>query len=192
MSKVQETLRDLEIVESSLPAGLSARKMKFDRMLKTLEQARAQVGETGENEKLEQLEEELFEYQEDLIAGLNELASKRVEKAEQARIREEKKQAREAKKKAQAAKAAPTPEPTPDPEPKPEPTPEPKPQPAPTPAAPSAEGEVNASGADDKEILEPEIVEEEPKSEGIGLGTILLGGLVLLTTFGAYNYFKRR
>jgi outer membrane biosynthesis protein TonB len=192
MSKVQETLRDLGIVESSLPAGLSARMMKYDRMLKTLEQARAEVEETGENEKLEQLEEELFEYQEDLIAGLNELSSKRAEKAEQARIREEKKQAREAKKKAQAAKAAPKPEPTPEPESEPERTPEAEPQPAPTPDASSAEGEANASGAEDGEIHEPEIMEEEPKSEGIGLGTILLGGLVLLTTFGAYNYFKRR
>jgi len=180
MSKVQETLRDLEIVESSLPAGLFARKKKYDRMLEVIEKAKVEVAETGENEKLEQLDEALFEYQEDLIAGLNELAFNRAEKAKTDRIRDEKRKALEAKKKAKAAKAAP----------KPEPTPETEHQPALSPTEEPAGVEVDASGAEDGEIHEPEIVKE--KSEDIGLGTILLGGLVLLTTFGAYNYYNRR
>ena len=47
------------------------------------------------------------------------------------------------------------------------------------------------------EVEEPEQEEvdakdEEEESSGSGLSSILIGGLVLLTTFGAYNYFKRR
>jgi TolA-binding protein len=193
MSKLNEALRDLGIEENSLPAGIAQRIRKYDRMVGELDKAKEEVGE-DEAEKLEQLESEVFEYREDIIASLYELSETRKLKAEQERLKEERKKAREAKKKAKAVKAEPTPKPEPAPEPEPEPAPEPTPEPEPQPAAPAEkpEGEMaNASGEDNgEEPIEPEIVEE--KSSGIGLGTILIGGLVLLTTFGAYNYFKRR
>lgn len=193
MSKLNEALRDLGIEENSLPAGIAQRIRKYDRMVGELDKAKEEVGE-DEAEKLEQLESEVFEYGEDIIASLYELSETRKLKAEQERLKEERKKAREAKKKAKAVKAEPTPKPEPAPEPEPEPAPEPTPEPEPQPAAPAEkpEGEMaNASGEDNgEEPIEPEIIEE--KSSGIGLGTILIGGLVLLTTFGAYNYFKRR
>lgn len=193
MSKLNEALRDLGIEENSLPAGIAQRIRKYDRMVGELDKAKEEVGE-DEAEKLEQLESEVFEYGEDIIASLYELSETRKLKAEQERLKEERKKAREAKKKAKAVKAEPTPKPEPAPEPEPEPAPEPTPEPTPQPAAPveKSEGEMaNASGEDNgEEPIEPEIVEE--KSSGIGLGTILIGGLVLLTTYGAYNYFKRR
>ena len=193
MSKLNEALRDLGIEENSLPAGIAQRIRKYDRMVGELDKAKEEVGE-DEAEKLEQLESEVFEYGEDIIASLYELSETRKLKAEQERLKEERKKAREAKKKAKAAKAEPTPKPEPAPEPEPEPVHEPTPEPEPQPAEPAEKpkGEMaNASGEDNgEEPIEPEIVEE--KSSGIGLGTILIGGLVLLTTYGAYNYFKRR
>ena len=69
---------------------------------------------------------------------------------------------------------------------------------------PAEQPQVEAPKEDKPKVEEPTIEDavgdelnntpavEDEKKGGSGLGTIFLGGLVLLTTFGAYNYFKRR
>lgn len=184
MSKIDDTLNELGIDANSLPSGLAARKRKYDRLHSEFMKA---VDEAGEDdfEKLQELEASVEDYGEDLAEALITLGEKRAEKAEKERIREERRKAREAKRKEKEANATP-------PQAEPEATKNAEPAAAPTAKEPEAEM-ANATG---DEVEEPEVEEvaneEEEKSSGVGLGTILIGGLVLLTTFGAYNYFKRR
>ena len=52
---------------------------------------------------------------------------------------------------------------------------------------------VNAAGeVAEQQAQEAEVMEEKEESSGLSLSSILIGGLVLLTTYGAYNYFKRK
>ncbi len=196
MSKIDDTLNELGIDANSLPSGLAARKRKYDRLHSEFMKA---VDEAGEDdfEKLQELEASVEDYGEDLAEALVTLGEKRAEKAEKERVKEERRKAREAKRKekeaAAAAAAAKKPEETPEPENDAESQVEPEIKTAPTETKPEAEM-VNATG---DEVEEPEQEEvdakdEEEESSGSGLSSILIGGLVLLTTFGAYNYFKRR
>ena len=188
MSKIDDTLNELGIDGNSLPSGLAARKRKYDRLHSEFMKA---VDEAGEDDfdKLQELEASVEDYGEDLAEALVTLGEKRAEKAEKERAKEERRKAREAKRKekeaAAAAAAAKKPEETPEPENDAESQVEPEIKTAPTETKPEAEM-VNATG---DEVEEPE---QEEESSGSGLSSILIGGLVLLTTFGAYNYFKRR
>jgi hypothetical protein len=187
MSKVNEALRDFGIAESSLPSGLAAQKRKYDKMLAQLEVAKQEVGWEEEG-KLEELESEIFEYGEEIIGNLDLLATKRAEKEEAAKARAERKKAREAKKRAAAAAKAP--EPTPAPEPVSQETPEPEVE---EDAKDTIAEMVNAAGeVAEQQAQEAEVMEEKEESSGLSLSSILIGGLVLLTTYGAYNYFKRK
>lgn len=187
MSKVNEALKDFGIAESTLPSGLAAQKRKYDKMLAELEAAKQEV-EEGEEEKLAELEEALFEYGEEIIGNLDILAAKRAEKEELAKARAEKKKAREAKKKAEAAAKAP--EPTPAPEPVSQEAPEPEVE---EDAKDTIAEMVNAAGeVAEEQAQEAEVMEEKEESSGLSLSSILIGGLVLLTTYGAYNYFKKK
>lgn len=199
MSKIDDTLKELGIDANSLPSGLAARKRKYDRLHSEFMKA---VDEAGEDdfEKLQELEASVEDYGEDLAEALITLGEKRAEKAEKERIKEERRKAREAKRKEKevAAKqaeeaAAKQPEATTESSEDAEPETEPAKAAAPTAAKPEAEM-ANATGEEveqvEAEVEEP--TEEKEESSGVGLGSILIGGLVLLTTFGAYNYFKRR
>lgn len=187
MSKVNEALKDFGIAEATLPSGLAAQKRKYDKMLAELEAAKQEVGE-DEEEKLAELEEALFEYGEEVIANLDILASKRAEKEEEAKAREERKKARQAKNKAKAAAKAPEPKPAPEPVSQVEPEPEVEAEVSDTIAE-----MVNAAGqVAEEQALEAEVVEEKKESSGLTLSSLLIGGLVLLTTYGAYNYFKKK
>lgn len=200
MSKIDDTLKELGIDANSLPSGLAARKRKYDRLHSEFMKA---VDEAGEDdfEKLQQLEASVEDYGEDLAEALITLGEKRAEKAEKERLKEERRKAREAKRKEKeeaAAKqaeeaAAKQPEATTESSEDAEPETEPAKAAAPTAAKPEAEM-ANATGEEveqvEAEVEEP--TEEKEESSGVGLGSILIGGLVLLTTFGAYNYFKRR
>ncbi len=199
MSKIDDTLNELGIDANSLPSGLAARKRKYDRLHSEFMKA---VDEAGEDdfEKLQELEASVEDYGEDLAEALITLGEKRAEKAEKERIREERRKAREAKRKEKEAAAkqaeeadAKQPEATTESSEDAEPETEPAKAAAPTAAKPEAEM-ANATGEEveqvEAEVEEP--TEEKEESSGIGLGSILIGGLVLLTTFGAYNYFKRR
>lgn len=199
MSKIDDTLKELGIDANSLPSGLAARKRKYDRLHSEFMKA---VDEAGEDdfEKLQELEASVEDYGEDLAEALITLGEKRAEKAEKERIKEERRKAREAKRKEKEAAAkqaeeadAKQPEATTESSEDAEPETEPAKAAAPTAAKPEAEM-ANATGEEveqvEAEVEEP--TEEKEESSGIGLGSILIGGLVLLTTFGAYNYFKRR
>ena len=190
MSKIDDTLKELGIDANSLPSGLAARKRKYARLHSEFMKA---VDEAGEDdfEKLQELEASVEDYGEDLAEALITLGEKRAEKAEKERIREERRKAREAKRKEKEANATP-PQAEPEATKNAEPATEPAPAAAPTAKEPEAEM-ANATGDEVEEAEVEEVAnEEEEKSSGVGLGTILIGGLVLLTTFGAYNYFKRR
>ena len=199
MSKIDDTLKELGIDANSLPSGLAARKRKYDRLHSEFMKA---VDEAGEDdfEKLQELEASVEDYGEDLAEALITLGEKRAEKAEKERIKEERRKAREAKRKEKEAAAkqaeeadAKQPEATTESSEDAEPETEPAKAAAPTAAKPEAEM-ANATGEEveqvEAEVEEP--TEEKEESSGVGLGSILIGGLVLLTTFGAYNYFKRR
>lgn len=199
MSKIDDTLKELGIDANSLPSGLAARKRKYDRLHSEFMKA---VDEAGEDdfEKLQELEASVEDYGEDLAEALITLGEKRAEKAEKERLKEERRKAREAKRKEKEAAAnqaeeaaAKQPEATTDSSEDAEPETEPAKAAAPTAAKPEAEM-ANATGEEveqvEAEVEEP--TEEKEESSGVGLGSILIGGLVLLTTFGAYNYFKRR
>lgn len=191
MSKIDDTLKELGIDANSLPSGLAARKRKYDRLHSEFMKA---VDEAGEDdfEKLQELEASVEDYGEDLAEALITLGEKRAEKAEKERLKEERRKAREAKRKEKEA-AAKQPEATTESSEDAEPETEPAKAAAPTAAKPEAEM-ANATGEEveqvEAEVEEP--TEEKEESSGVGLGSILIGGLVLLTTFGAYNYFKRR
>jgi cobalamin biosynthesis Mg chelatase CobN len=191
MSKIDDTLKELGIDANSLPSGLAARKRKYDRLHSEFMKA---VDEAGEDdfEKLQEIEASVEDYGEDLAEALITLGEKRAEKAEKERLKEERRKAREAKRKEKEA-AAKQPEATTESSEDAEPETEPAKADAPTAAKPEAEM-ANATGEQveqvEAEVEEP--TEEKEESSGVGLGSILIGGLVLLTTFGAYNYFKRR
>jgi cobalamin biosynthesis Mg chelatase CobN len=199
MSKIDDTLNELGIDGNSLPSGLAARKRKYDRLHSEFMKA---VDEAGEDDfdKLQELEASVEDYGEDLAEALVTLGEKRAEKAEKERLKEERRKAREAKRKEKEAAAkqaeeaaAKQPEATTESSEDAEPETEPAKAAAPTAAKPEAEM-ANATGEEveqvEAEVEEP--TEEKEESSGVGLGSILIGGLVLLTTFGAYNYFKRR
>jgi cobalamin biosynthesis Mg chelatase CobN len=198
MSKIDDTLNELGIDANSLPSGLAARKRKYDRLHSEFMKA---VDEAGEDdfEKLQELEASVEDYGEDLAEALITLGEKRAEKQEKERVREERRKAREAKRKEKedAAKeaqeaAAKEPEATTEQSQDAEPKTEPATAAAPTAKKPEAEM-ANATGEEAEEVeAEAEDLSQEEESSGIGFGSILIGGLVLLTTFGAYNYFKRR
>ncbi len=194
MSKIDDTLNELGIDGNSLPSGLAARKRKYDRLHSEFMKA---VDEAGEDDfdKLQELEASVEDYGEDLAEALITLGEKRAEKAEKERVKEERRKAREAKRKekeaAAAAAAAEKPEETPEPKNDAESETEPAKAAAPTATKPEAEM-VSATGDEVEEPEAEEVDVEEEKSSGSGLSSILIGGLVLLTTFGAYNYFKRR
>ncbi len=197
MTKIDDTLNELGIDANSLPSGIAARKRKYDRLHSEFLKA---VDEAGEEdfEKLQEIEASVEDYGEDLAEALITLGEKRAEKAEKERVQQERRKAREAKRKekedsAAAAAAAKKPEATPEPLKDAEPQTEPESAPASTATKPEAEM-VNATGEEAEEIkADPEdLPEVEEESSGSGLSSILIGGLVLLTTFGAYNYFKRR
>lgn len=192
MSKIDDTLNELGIDGNSLPSGLAARKRKYDRLHSEFLKA---VDEAGEDDfdKLQELEASVEDYGEDLAEALVTLGEKRAEKAEKERVKEERREAREAKRKENEAAVAEKPEETPEPVNDADIQVEPETKAAPT--ATKAEAEmVNAAGdeAEEPEVEEVDVKDKEEESSGSGLSSILIGGLVLLTTFGAYNYFKRR
>lgn len=198
MSKVNETLSELGIDETTLPAGLGMKKRKYDRMISELKTAKEDVGDDEVAQaRIVYLEDEVFEYGEDLIAGLHVLADKRAEKEEKERAKEERRLAREAKRKEAEQKKAENDAV----ESKDEDAQAEKTESSSDASAEEVDAEHEQDEAETMDEAEPATSEEEmanatgseeEKSSGIGLGTILIGGLVLVTTFGAYNYFKRR
>jgi len=192
MSKIDDTLNELGIDGNSLPSGLAARKRKYDRLHSEFVKA---VDEAGEDDfdKLQELEASVEDYGEDLAEALVTLGENRAEKAEKERVKEERRKAREAKRKEKEAAVAEKPEETPEPVNDAESKTEPVKEAAPTATKPEAEM-VSATGdeVEEPEVEEVDVKDKEEESSGSGLSSILIGGLVLLTTFGAYNYFKRR